>query len=257
METHKKMKITFVGLLCVVWMLLTLSGAMAEPIGPVVTSISNSTTTTATNTSRNESQGGAYIYTLNLNGAEQNSRWKAYVGNITGSLKLDDANSFTFYEWNLGTLTGQVYATRSSGVINWSNVNCSWGWQNESSNRTVSANEDIALSHSKLDNISSTFTSKNNSAITVGTRTIAAETCYTASPYVNDTAQSSTTLFVETLLYDGSNSTNGNLLYTATVENNVYGYRNGSVYDFQLMVPENGATGWSSTTAYYFYVELS
>ncbi|MFH1849929.1 MAG: hypothetical protein ABH879_07155 [archaeon] len=237
-------------------LLLYLLPVIAEPIGPVVSPVGNSTKVTPTNESRNESQGGGYIYTINLAGDEQNPRWKAYVGNVSGSLKLDDADGFTFYNWDLGTLTGEVYATRSSSVINWSGMNCTWGWTTNNTNRTAEIYENTALSHTRLDNITATFSGTTHPEFDVGTATIDANSCYAFLPYVNDSSQTATQLFAETILYDGTNATNGNIVYATQVEDTVYGYRNGSMYDFQLIVPEVGTYTWTRSTAYYFYVEL-
>ena len=45
----------------------------------------------------------------------------------------------------------------------------------------------------------------------------------------------------------------------AIIEQNADGYRGqlGETYDFQMIVPEVGLDSWTSSTAYYFYVELS
>ena len=55
---------------------------------------------------------------------------------------------------------------------------------------------------------------------------------------------------------DGTNTTNGNVVYVTPIEANIEGF-NSNLYDFQMIVPENAGIGFSSSTAYYFYVELS
>ena len=48
--------------------------------------------------------------------------------------------------------------------------------------------------------------------------------------------------------------------YENKIENDKQGYRvlgTSETYDFQILLPENGALGFSASTAYYFYVELT
>ena len=217
----------------------------SAPSGPSITVISNETK--AASAVRFINTTGGSITTIKLNATSQNYRWKAYVGNVSGTMVLDDANDNTLFRWDLAAISGEVYATRSSSPINWSGTNCS--------NSTHISMEEYAMNHtSKDDNITKTFNSQTHSGFYVGVRQILASTCYSVHTYVNSTAQ--TTRFEEVVLYDGTNETNGNIIYAAPLEQDRYGFDN-QTYDFQMIVPENGAPGFSGSTAYYFYVELS
>ena len=158
--------------------LIAISFVYAVPIGPTVTTRGNSTKAPAVaatingsgNDTASPDKAGGFIYTINLESVQQNSRWKAYIGNVTGTLTLDDAEGYTIYDWAITTsLTGEVYATRTSGSINWSNINCSWGnatfWENMAMNHT-----------SPLDNISLTFNNTDNNEFYVGSVKIHAAT---------------------------------------------------------------------------------
>jgi len=46
-----------------------------------------------------------------------------------------------------------------------------------------------------------------------------------------------------------------NTVYATIMEEDVTGY-DGSKYDFQMIVPEDGSPGFSGATAYYIYVEI-
>src|SRR3989339_1648154 len=120
MKTNKNLILT----ICILIILIAISYVYAAPIGPTVTTISNTTKAAAgaatVNGTGNDTtypnKAGGFIFKINLNSEQQNSRWKAYVGNVTGTLTLDDANSYTIYDWAITTsLTGEVYATRASG----------------------------------------------------------------------------------------------------------------------------------------------
>lgn len=219
--------------------------AYAAPIGPTITIISNETKQPASAAIINTTGGS--ITTIVLNATTQNTRWKAYVGNVTGALTLDDANDNTIFQWSLTAVTGEVYATRASGNVNWSGANCS--------NSTHISNENLALNHSnKDDNITKTFNQQSHDGFFVGVREILANTCFSLRTYINSTSQSAN--FEEIVLYDGSNVTNGNIIYATPLEQDAYGFDN-STYDFQMIVPENGLATWTGSTAYYFYVELT
>jgi hypothetical protein len=245
--------------------------AIADPTGPTVTVLGNSSKGSSPGTKINSSINGSltpagYIFTASLTALQQNTRWKAYVGNVTGTLTLDDANDNTLFEWTLSSISGEVYATRASTTINWSGINCTWRGEGVSryneSNRTVEERENSALSHtSKDDNITITFRYANHSSLSVGTRNIGKNECFALQTYTRDAAQaftdSDTANFTQVILYDGTNTTNGNIVYETRIENDKVGYRTDSTYDFQILLPENGALGFSSSTAYYFYVELT
>ena len=56
-------------------------------------------------------------------------------------------------------------------------------------------------------------------------------------------------------VHNNGDSTNGDIVYATILEQDAQGFDNNQ-YDFQMIVPEVGLT-WSSSTAYYFYVELT
>ncbi|MBI2133950.1 hypothetical protein HYU11_04680 [Candidatus Woesearchaeota archaeon] len=232
----------------------------AEPFGATISYMDNSskgsTNGTVSNYTGGGTQAGGYIYYTNISGIQQDLRWKGYVGNVSGRLTLDDASSNTLYDWTiLGSPTGEVYATRQSGLINWSNIKCAY--------RNVTEAENLRMNHSSsTDNITTTFTASTNKAFTVGTVSIAADTCNTTNIYVNDSSPAGDT-FEEVLLYDGpseqlmnESNTTKNILYASIIEQDVSGF-DGRTYDFQMILPENGLSAWTSSTAYYFFIELT
>ena len=240
----------------------------ALPTQPTATYISNSTKGSGSGlainyTGNTPTKSGGFIYTMNLVGVSQNSRWKGFVGNISGKLTLDDADDYTIYDWTVTTsISGEVYATRSSGSVDWSNINCS--------TTNTTAAEEILMNHTTnpSDNISRTFNDTDNTEFYVGNIQIHANSCPTTHLYVNDSKQE--TSFQQILLYDGdksyANFTNftsfENVVYTTIIEEDLPGYNNNAstqnkTYDFQMILPEKGYAGWTGATAYYFFVELS
>ncbi len=221
-----------------------------DPEGATVTFVSNSTKTVAAAQSRNDTKGT--INTIRLNSENQNSKWKAYVGNVSSTFVLDDSDGYSIYQWQLGndySYTGQVYVTRDSSAT-WSGIACA--------TRAQKATEDTRLGHNSLlaDSVNKTFTSTVHKSFTVAGQSISNGTCFSAFTWVNNSAQtaSQNAPFQEVVLWEGSE-----VVYTTFVENGKSGYRNQSGvnerFDFQIIIPDNATIG-SNEEAYYFYLEL-
>lgn len=187
--------------------------------------------------------GGTFT-TLILNGTFQNPRWKAYVGNISGMMTLDNAAGYSIYDWNLTTINGEVYVSRNSS-ISWSTIGCS-------TPARISA-EQTFLNHqySSVDNINNTFNRTVHKGFYVATTSIGNSTCRSIATYVNDSRQteSENAAFQEILLTDTNN-----IVYATLLENNRQGFDVG-LYDFQMIVPEDDTK--TTPTTYYFYAEIS
>ncbi|MDA3836418.1 MAG: hypothetical protein PF542_02235 [Nanoarchaeota archaeon] len=184
---------------------------------------------------------GGVISTFNLTANMQNPRWKAFVGNVIGSFTLDDSSANTIYDWTLASVTGRIYATTKLTTPTWGSIACASTADLET--------ENTAMSHSGAnDNITATFSDVTHGLFFAAGIQINANQCtHTVNPYVGDV---STTAFEEVALWDG-----GNAVYAGLLEEDATGY-DGTAYDFQMIVPENGANGFSGSTAYYLYVEL-
>lgn len=214
----------------------------ATPDNPVITSVNNSTKTNTETGFFNIS--GGYISTMNLDANFQNTRWKAFVGNVTGKYTLDDAAGYTIFDWAFATITGKVYATRDSDTIEWSSISCA--------DSTEMAAENTAMLHgsASTDNLTRTFNKTTHSSFWSAGTFFSADACdYGVTTYKNDLPQ--TTDFEEIVMHDGTS-----IVYTTILENNVQGYDPDKTFDFQMLVPENGTGGFTGATAYYIYVEL-
>ncbi|OIO61813.1 hypothetical protein COY26_04315 [Candidatus Woesearchaeota archaeon CG_4_10_14_0_2_um_filter_33_10] len=220
--------------------------AHAVPVGPTITEIRNETGSAKESTLINTTGGS--ITTMELNVTAQNLKWKAFVGNVTGNLVLSDASNYSIYDWSLSRIVGEVYATRSSSTVSWSDIKCS--------NLTHITNEEIALNHTSNpdDNISATFNVKNHNPFYIGTVEITSNSCYSIHTNVNNQSQNSS--FEEIILYDGTDYQNGDIVYATNLEQDAAGYNNNQ-FDFQMIIPEVALPAWDSSTAYYFYVELT
>lgn len=238
-------KIFFIILIIILFFLfvnLTFAGNPIPPSSIVI--ISNETKEVSNSSGTMLNTSGSYITTINISTISQNLRWKAFVGWVTGKYALDNVNGSTIYDWTMISTTGNVYATRNSSIISWSNIVCA--------NNSTMHTENLMMNHTKAsDNITATFSrSSTHQAFSVGTVSFNASQCPTLNTYVGNTTQD--TYFEEMALYDGSSS----LIYATIMNPGKTGY-DSKTYDFQLIVPENGLVGFSGATAYYLYVEIS
>ncbi|MBS3110441.1 hypothetical protein J4227_07980 [Candidatus Woesearchaeota archaeon] len=253
MKEEKKWELALLALILGTLGLMIGTVIAATPEGPTVTLVGNTTRSASGSSIVNYTGGtgqntsGGYIFGINLAALQTNARWKAYYGNVTGTLTLDDAAGNTIYNWPLPTssLTGYVYATRAAGSVTWASVACATVPQIET--------ENFAINHSANpnDNITATFNSTLHTAFTVAGTSLS--NCRSTSTFKNDSRQTQTSAddFQEIVIHDGTN-----VIYGTNIETNVWSYNNGTA-DFQILVPENGLAAPSGSIAYYFYVELT
>ena len=222
-------------------MLFFSSLTLATPTGPSSINIT-ANETRATTAGQIVNISGGIISKINITASVQNPHWKAFVGWIDGRFTLDDSSGSTIYDWTLSSVGGEVYATRASGVASWATISCADAAEIRA--------ESIVLSQDGEDRINTTFTAAaNTQTFVVAGTTISAGACSSTNTYVNNATQS--TVFEEVILHDTTN-----IIFATILEEDEPGY-DGSDYDFQMLVPEVALDTWSSSTAYYLYVELS
>lgn len=226
--------------------LLSFSFVLAlSPTGPDTVTTPVETTKVIPGSQLVNTTGGS-IATFNLSATIQNPRWKAFIGNVTGSFTLEDSDGQAIYDWELATITGRIYATRHSGAIDWSTgIECATSGELSLENTAMDHDNPDSIN----DNVTATFDVQSHPEFYVGSTYIGPNECFSLNTNVNDAAQ--TTLFEEVILSDADN----HMIYTTILEEDQAGY-DGDSYDFQMIVPEKGTPGFTGSTAYYLYVEL-
>lgn len=235
----KENKILVAGLFLALFILSFVSSAEV-PTGPDEIDVLANESKTAVSGKEVNISGGR-IATLNLNATVQNPRWKAFVGNVTGHFTLDGADGSTIYDWSLSVTTGRVFSTRNDSTPEWTSIDCA--------TETDLEEENQELNHTNQgDNITATFNDTTHDGFYVGSTFISGGTCPTLNTYRSGSPQD--TYFEEMALYDTSE-----VIYATIMEQDEVGF-DGSVYDFQMLVPERGGSDFQGSTAYYLYVEL-
>lgn len=180
-------------------------------------------------------------------------RWAGVFGNISGTIVLMDASNNTLYDWSVASPQGEIYASRVNSIT-WASVRCA--------NYSERATEDTFLNATYYDEDAPRYTFLNTTETSrdgdhsgpghplfyVGSIQINDSSCYAIQLY-NSTRQSSAN-FTEVMLDDGSN-----LVYTALLTEDEDGF-DSYTHDFEMLLAEYGLGTDTSTTTYYFWVEI-
>lgn len=246
MKKQNLITLAIIGLLVA----MTAYTAMAVPVIPNSLNSLNSTRRTIDSTNKTDEAIAGNVTELLIDNTQVTQGWQGYYGNVTGTIVLDDAASNSLYTWAAAG-EGEVYASRNFS-IDWSSgqIVCL-----DVGNISIENTELFpGTSGDDVDNFTSTFSETTHPAIIVGANSFTADECsYSIATYVDDAVDADRT-FNETLLF--SKSHNG-IIYTAILNDDSDGFKNNDVsYDFQMIVGEDGHSGDTSTTTYYFYVEL-
>lgn len=277
-----RVKINSIIAMAVLFSLATMSLVLAvsQPEGPgTFTQVTSTRRAAAANASIAAYAGN--VTHLNVAGSTVTQTWQGYVGNVSGTITLDDSSGNTLYDWTLADPEGEIYATYTP-YVDWTTgfVTC-WNWSDQS------AGDSNALTLGELEGWDTTNAPTNVATLGLATDDVdgvnetfsvpgasAHSSFYVAGKYIDGTAGVSCPLaklynststtgtaasapFEQVLLqYNGTASINsGGVIYTSILKDDIVGY-DGTTWDFEMIVGEDGHSGNTATTTYYFYVEL-
>ena len=242
MNRHFQNKIALIMALIIATIIITTTITYSDPAGTQITF--NRTEEGASSPAESSTANGGTFTTMVLNLTQQTPRWKAYVGNVSGSFTLSDSEAATIYDWAYASTGGEVYVSRDNSP-QWGSIECAQSG--------LISNEEtyLNISSTSVDSISNTFNNTVHKEFWVGSTRIPNSTCPAIATYVNSQPQSNGELadFQEILLDDTSS-----IIYASLISQDTIGF-DGNLYDFQLIVPEDEYS--STPTTYYFWVELS
>lgn len=192
------------------------------------------------------------ITDINLSAISATKAWAGYYGEVTGTLTLEDASGFVFYNWSTMEPKGEVYAS-IAGAITWASIDC-FAYDGSNGFDVDTAEGWYGIQDDDEDGINETF---RNLSTQFQIGSVIVTGCPATYPFRNGLAWEHSD-FENILLTDTAA-----LIFTAIIENNeadtstdVEGY-NGVTHDFQLLLAENGQDGQEDTaTLYYFWAEI-
>jgi len=188
---------------------------------------------------------------LTITGVSPTKSWQGFFGNVSGTIILEDSTGFRFYDWAVAEPQGEVFASVNN-TISWTTVECA---PIDNSTYIDEWHTFYGMLHSDYDDLNDTYNATDHAMFQVGFTNLTG--CRTTYTFQNNASQA--TNFPAVLLSSDSNST---LIFTAILEDDQSGERDdeagydGGLYDFQMLVAENGQLGNTVTTRYYFWIEI-
>jgi len=227
----------------------------------------NSTTAAADTAGSHEAIAGN-VTELNIQGYSTTQTWQGYFGNVTGTIQLADASDNVLYNWSLANPQGEVYASTNES-ISWTNVQClnftSTGTYTDESGNGGTTNLDgtnltilesqYNVNASAVDGVDETFTllgGASHDLFYTANQQFSEGECRSTRVF-GDSGEGVSDEFEEVLMYE---PTTQSVIFASLLEpGNVLGFNNND-YDFEMLVLEDGHLSDTSSTTYYFFVEL-
>ncbi|MFW6233608.1 MAG: hypothetical protein ACOC3Z_03020 [Nanoarchaeota archaeon] len=259
-----KMNIKF--LLIIVLIFATFNFVSSNPLEVSNITEINSSRPSAQNPDSVEAEAG-YVTELSVFGYSNTRSWQGYYGNVTGSLILSDASRNTMYNWSVLSPRGQIYSSTNSS-IQWQNTQCfNYTAAGNFSDDTANAGSTslygtnltqlesrFNIPYDAADGVNETFIYSGASGhvpFYVGNLEFSQGECKSTRIYGSGGTQNQYE-FEEVLLYEPQTTST---IFTSILNNDLLGF-NGKSYDFQMIVLEDGRGTDTSTTEYYFYLEI-
>lgn len=203
---------------------------------------------------------------LSISGFSSTQSWQGYFGNVSGTIELADASDNVMYNWSLASPEGEIYASTNNSIT-WGYIQClnfasdgTYGDDTGNAGGTSAHGTNLSLledmfgiASDDVDGVNETFTllgSGHNTFYTNNVEFTAGE-CRNTQIFSNS-GQGEDNKFEEVLLYE---PTTRSVVFASLLNENIFGFDN-NPHDFEMLVLENGHLTDTSTTPYYFWVEL-
>ncbi|RMD45544.1 hypothetical protein D6829_02055 [Candidatus Pacearchaeota archaeon] len=247
------------------FLVLILPLAVALPFGANLSVVSSSRSPADSPTSVQAQAGN--VTELNIQGFSITQSWQGYFGNVTGTIQLTDANDNVFYNWSDASPQGEIYASTNDSIA-WSYVQCfnftadgtyaedtaQAGATSLHGKNLTQLESEFNISSRDVDGVNETFNLKGagtHDPFYTGNLAFSEGECQNTRIFT-DAGTGENNKFEEVLLYE---PTTRAVIFTAILDEDILGF-DGRTHDFEMMVLEDGHGTDTSTTTYYFYVEL-
>jgi hypothetical protein len=247
--------------------LISFSVFSVSPSGANVTQSSSSHASEDTPKSMEAYAGN--VSEINVFGYSSTQAWQGYFGNVSGVIQLADSTNRAMYNWTVASPQGEIYASTNDTVY-WQYLQCfnftatgtmsilndkSRPGQTSLNGTNLTALETrYGINSGDVDGINETFVytgAQGHRQFYTNNIQFSQGVCMNTRLYTN-AGSGEQGKFEEVLLFEPESSS---VIFTSLLEQDRAGFDN-AVHDFQMLVPENGHGSDTTTTRYYFYVEL-
>jgi hypothetical protein len=234
-----------IGRLLVLTLVVVFAAASIYALSPSGATLStvNSSSAPEDNAGSDTSALAGNVTIMNIFGFTTTQSWQGYAGNVTGTIQLADSSDNVMYNWSLASPEGEVYASTDNSIT-WSSIDC---FDVDANGGAFETAYNIAADD--VDGLNETFRFSDHTAFFTANVQHTTGECNNTWLYTNNGSG----LFEEVLLTDDGGTT---LIFASLLkEADTTGFDN-TFYDFQMVVLEDGHGTDTSTSTYYFWVEL-
>ncbi len=261
------MRTKYLSIAVFVFLLLNISLVLAvEPFGASVVNLSSSRQNATPATGIPAIAGN--VTELSITGISITQSWQGYFGNVSGTIQLADSSDNIMYNWSLASPEGEIYASTNDSIM-WNYIQClnfdsdgtydvesdklnAGGTSAHGTNLTLLESM-FGIADDDVDGVNETFTLLGSGHNTFYTNNLefGEGECRNTQVFSN-AGQGEDNKFEEVLLYE---PTTYSVVFASLLNEDVFGFDN-NPHDFEMLVLENGHLTDTSTTTYYFWVEL-
>jgi len=257
----------FFSLILLSFMAISLIGlASAAPNGANYTQETTSRASASPPQSHSAIAGN--VTELTVTGTSITQSWQGYYGNVTGTIWLADSSSNVFYNWSISSPQGEIYSSTNGTSIDWTYTQCfnftangsyaddtgNAGGTSQFGTNLSTLEGNFNINDSDVDGVNETFTlsgAGTHDAFFTGSLSFSEGECPNTRVFTNNGLGESN-FFEEALLYE---PTSRAVIFTSILDEDATGF-DGNLHDFEMLVLEDGHNADTSTTTYFFYVEL-
>jgi hypothetical protein len=259
------MKLMFSLFFFLIFVLMINSVFAIQPNGANVTKGESSTAPVSSAGSAPAQAGN--VSELNVFGYSTTQTWQGYFGNVTGTIQLANSGNKVLYNWSQASPSGEVYASTNQ-TIYWTNIQCfnfsaTGAYNNENGNGGTTSlygtnlsqlESQFNINDSDVDGVNETFSfygAGTHNTFFTASKQFTEGQCRSTRVYDN-TGTGINDKFEEVLLYEPQSTS---IIFTSLLNKDAMGFDD-RTHDFEMLVLEDGHGSDTSTTPYYFYVEL-
>ena len=247
-----------------------------EPFGANVNPVSPSDRAPTDAPGQDSNAIAGNITNMDVTGYSITQAWQGYFGNVSGTVQLADSGDNVMYNWSLASPEGEIYASTNNSIT-WAYIQCfnftadgSYGdagsggvpgGTNLEGTNLTQLETLFGIASDDVDGVDNTFSLDGSHESGEGlthdlfyTNNFQFDAGECLSTHLFTASNSSEDgTFQEVILYE---PTTQSVVFTSILDEETPAGFDAKGHDFEMLVLENGHLTDTSTTPYYFWVEL-